>query len=300
MLHYKCSTLGDYNQTKLFTGLFKYMTLEKQGFITILTGLYSFQDCIHFLASVRKFYPEEPIVILIDRVPLVLYPLFKVFGNVILKPAPSNVNTVLASRQAKLSLYRESPFEKTIYLDCDICLLSKIDEVFEYLNEVDLLVTEDVQPSITKASNLLRVKQDILSTLQSVGLPLNENSIQYNGGFLGFRKSPKNEEVFNKWKTYFDIVVNNQDVLLLKDQGAFAAAIETVRPNLKILPPTYNYLDKWKNNYNINEPIKVLHCTYPYRPQYAKNVTRSLYTRIFDRLAKVFLPNQTKNPWRLR
>ncbi|MGA9379691.1 MAG: hypothetical protein WBV73_13080, partial [Phormidium sp.] len=84
------------------------------------------------------------------------------------------------------------------------------------------------------------------------------------------------------------------------DQGAFAAAIETVQPQMKILPPIYNYLDKWKKNYNINEPIKVLHCTYPYRPQYAKEITRSLYTRIFDRLAKVFLPNQTKNPWRVR
>ena len=44
------------------------MNNEKQGFITILTGLYSFQDCIHFLASVRKFH-QEPIVILIDQVP---------------------------------------------------------------------------------------------------------------------------------------------------------------------------------------------------------------------------------------
>lgn len=50
----------------------------------------------------------------------------------------------------------------------------------------------------------------------------------------------------------------------------------------------------------ILKPIKVLHSTYPYRPQYAKDLTRSLYTRIFDRLAKVFLPNQTKNPWRVK
>ena len=73
-------------------------------------------------------------------------------------------------------------------------------------------------------------------------------------------------------------------MLLLKDQGAFAAAMMTAQPSVKVLPPTYNYLSKWKDNYDLDEPIKVLHCTYPYRPQYAKNITRSWYTRIFDRV----------------
>ena len=273
------------------------MKLETKGFITILTGLYSFQDCVHFLASVRKFH-REPIIVLIDRVPRFLYPLLQVFGNVILKPAPSHENPVLASRQAKLALYEESAFEKTIYLDCDICLLSPIDEVFEFLNEVDLLVTEDVQPAIAKAANLLRVKQDIVSTLQSVGFPLNENSIQYNGGFIAFTKNSKNYEFFQEFKKYFEIVIANQNVLLLKDQGAFAAAIESVKPKMKTLSPIYNYLDKWKDVYTIDKPIKVMHCTYPYRPQYAKNVTRSPFTRIVDRTAQLFLPNQLNNPWR--
>ena len=273
--------------------------LESQGFITILTGLYSFQDCVHFLASVRKFH-REPIIILIDRVPQFLYPLLQVFGNVILQRAPSHENPVLASRQAKLALYRESLFEKTIYMDCDICLLSPIDEVFDYLDEVDLLVTEDVQPAIAKASNLLRVKQDILSTLQSVGLPLNKNTIQYNGGFIAFTKSSTNQELFAEFKKYFEIVVAHQNVLLLKDQGAFAAAVESVKPQMRTLSPVYNYLDKWKDVYAIDKPIKVMHCTYPYRPQYAKNVTRSLFTRIVDRTAKIFLPNQINNPWRLK
>ena len=275
------------------------MKLETKGFITILTGLYSFQDCVHFLASVRKFH-REPIIVLIDRVPRFLYPLLQVFGNVILKPAPSHENPVLASRQAKLALYEESAFEKTIYLDCDICLLSPIDEVFEFLDEVDLLVTKDVQPAISKAANLLRVKQDILSTLQSVGFPLNENSIQYNGGFIAFTKNSKNYEFFQEFKKYFEIVIANQNVLLLKDQGAFAAAIESVKPKMKTLSPIYNYLDKWKDVYTIDKPIKVMHCTYPYRPQYAKNVTRSPFTRIVDRTAQLFLPNQLNNPWRLK
>ena len=273
------------------------MKLETKGFVTILTGLYSFQDCVHFLASVRKFH-REPIIVLIDRVPRFLYPLLQVFGNVILKPAPSYENPVLASRQAKLALYEESAFEKTIYLDCDICLLSPIDEVFDYLDEVDLLVTEDVQPAISKAANLLRVKQDILSTLQSVGFPLNENSIQYNGGFIAFTKNSKNHEFFQEFKKYFEIVIANQNVLLLKDQGAFAAAIESVKPKMKTLSAVYNYLDKWKDVYAIDKPIKVMHCTYPYRPQYAKNVTRSPFTRIVDRTAQLFLPNQLNNPWR--
>jgi hypothetical protein len=273
--------------------------LENKGFITILTGLYSYQDCVHFLASVRKFH-QEPIIILIDRVPVIFYPLLKAFGNVILQPAPANENPVLASRQAKLALYQASTFEKTIYMDSDICLLSPINEIFDYLDEFNFLVTEDVQPVIAKASNLLRVKQDILPTLQSIGLPLKANSIQYNGGFMAFTKNPEIDNLFGQFRQYFKIVTEHQDALLLKDQGAFAAAIETVKPKMKTLPPIYNYLVKWQELYSIQEPVKVLHCTYPYRPQYAKNVTRTLLTRIFDRLAQVLLPNQVKNPWRLK
>lgn len=276
------------------------MVLKTRGFITILTGIYSLQDCIHFVASVRKFH-QEPIIILINGAPKILYPVFKAFGNVTLKEAPSHKNPVLASRQAKLRLYKESPFEQTIYMDCDICLLSNINEVFEYLDEVDLLVTEDVQPSIAKATNLIRVKQpEVLPILQAVGLPLKEDSIQYNGGFMAFKKSDKNEKLFWQFKKYFDVVTNHQDVLLLKDQGAFASAIEAVKPSMKVLPPTYNYLNKWKECYKVAEPIKVLHCTYPYRPQYAKDITRSIYTRFFDRFAKIFLPDQVNNPWRTR
>lgn len=278
------------------------MKTESRGFITILTGLYPFQDCIHFLAAIRKFH-QEPIIILIDQVPIVLYPFLKAFKNVILKPAPANENTVLASRQAKLALYEASEFDKTIYLDSDICLLSDINDVFEYLDEYDFLLTEDVQPSILKATNLLRGKQEdllpnVLPILQSIGLPLLTDSVQYNGGFMAFRKTEVTKIFFEEFQYYFEIVKNNQDKLLLKDQGAFASAIASVRPHMKILPPTYNYLSKWEDAYNIQEQIKVLHCTYPYRPQYAKNISRSLYTRVFDRFAKVFLPNQVTNPWR--
>jgi hypothetical protein len=280
------------------------MATATKGFITILTGLYSFQDCIHFLAAVRKFH-QEPIIILIDRVPRILYPLLTAFKNVTLKPAPAFENPVLASRHAKLALYSASEFEKTIYLDSDICLLADINDVFDNLDEYDFLLTEDVQPAIIKATNLLRGNQQellphVLPILQSVGLPLQADSVQYNGGFMAFRKTETTAKLFAEFQKYFEIVKNNQDKLLLKDQGAFAAAIASVHPKMKILPPTYNYLSKWQDAYNIQDPIKVLHCTYPYRPQYAKNITRSLYTRVFDRFAKVFLPNQVTNPWRAK
>jgi nucleotide-diphospho-sugar transferase len=278
------------------------MTVKSRGFITILTGLYAFQDCIHFLAAIRKFH-QEPVIILIDHVPKYLFPFLKVFKNVILKPAPADKNTVLASRKAKIALYDASDFDKTIYLDSDICLLSDINDVFDYLEEYDFLLTEDVQPRISKATNLLRGKQqdmltNVLPTLQSVGLPLQEDSVQYNGGFMAFRRTETTKVLFDEFQRNFEIVKNNQDKLLLRDQGAFAAAIASVKPRMKILPPNYNYLSKWKNSYNISGEIKVLHCTYPYRPQYAKNITRSLYTRIFDKFAQIFLPNQLTNPWR--
>lgn len=290
-----------------------------KGFMTILIGLYSFQDCVHFLASVRRFHPQTPVLILIDQVPWGLRQILKSFGQVILVPAPVHPNPVLASRLAKLALYQASPFEESLYLDADICLLANIDEVFDGLEEAELLVTPDVQPSIAKATNLVRqpkvipggnqvedsqaedsqAARDVLSILRSVGLPLDETSIQYNGGFLGFRKSANNAQFFERFRQYFQVVCDQQELLQLKDQGAFASALATTPLTLQVLPPTYNFLDKWRKAYTLDPTsIKVLHCTYPYRPQFAKNVTRTLMTRLFDRWAGLFLPNQTQNHWR--
>jgi hypothetical protein len=272
---------------------------KRKGFMTILIGLYSFQDCIHFLASVRRFH-REPIVILIDQVPRLLWPLLQAFGNVQLVAAPRHENPVLSSRLAKLALYGSSPFEKTLYLDADICLLAPIDEVFEALDRASILVTQDVQPSILEASNLVRDGRPVLPTLQAAGLPVTEQSIQYNGGFLGFRRSAQTEAFFDSFRHYFEVVCANQESLQLKDQGAFASAMATVQPEIEVLPPIYNFLDKWRRAYGDIDPatIKVLHCTYPYRPQYAKDISRSLYTRLFDRIAHRILPNQTQNQWR--
>jgi hypothetical protein len=79
----------------------------ERGFITILTRLYSLQHCVHFLAAIRRFH-NEPIVILIERVPRLFYPLLRSFKNIILKPALSYIDPVYASRQVQLSLYNIS------------------------------------------------------------------------------------------------------------------------------------------------------------------------------------------------
>ena len=271
----------------------------KKGFIIILIGVYYFQDCIHLLASIRKFH-NEPIMILTAHIPKIYYWFLKVFGNIIIKSAPSNDKHFFsAAWQAKISLYNETPFEKTIFIDCDICLLSKIDEVFKYLDEVDFLVVPDVRAKIFDAINLSRVRRNPLLTLQSAGLPFTEKSVQYNSGFIAFRKSKKNEQLFVNWEKYYDIVCKNLDTLLFADQGALSAAIEITKPKMKVLPSIYNWLDMWKNKYSLKDytTVKVMHCTYRYRPLYAANVTRSLYTRIFNKLFKYILPQKDDNPY---
>ena len=89
--------------------------------------------------------------------------------------------------------------------------------------------------------------------MQSVGLPFGENTIQYNSGFIAFKKSSKNQEFFQNFKKYLEIVITNQNLLMLRDQGAFAAGIEAVKPKMKTLSPVYNYLDKWKATYTIDQ-----------------------------------------------
>ena len=279
------------------------MPSQGSGFITILIGLYSYQDCLHFMASVRRFH-QEPIVIVIDQVPWFLKLILQSFKNVSFVQAPRNKNPVLASRLAKVNLYNLSPFEKTIYLDSDICLLSPIPELFSALDAHDLLMTHDMKPKLREATNLLRGKQldgdyGVTAALNQADIPCTDATDHYNSGLAGFRKSDVMQTLFSKYQDYLYKVLDNQDVFRLRDQGALAAAIEFSKPHLKQLPASYNFMSQWKNTYGeLDSPVKVLHCTYPIRPQYAKDVTRSLMTRIFDRLARFFLPTQLNNDWR--
>lgn len=281
--------------------------MQEKGFVTILTGTYAFQDCVHFLASVRNFH-QEPIVILINRVPRLLYPLLTIFGNIILQEAPDHENPVLSSRLAKITLNQLSPFQKTIFLDNDICLLSSLEPLFERLDNCELMIVKDVRPLVKDSINLLRIAQNdrncdqVLPMLRSLGFPFQEDSVQFNTGMMAFGRTASIDNFFEQAEAYFQIVLDHQDELYLRDQGTFAAALETVQPNVKFLPYAYNYMSMYKKAYpeDLGGEVKVLHCTYEYRPQFAKNTTRTLYTRIFDRLARWLLPQRNKNPWRSR
>ena len=60
---------------------------------------------------------------------------------------------------------------------------------------------------------------------------------------MDLKKNNQNQDIFNRFKQNFDKVLANQELLLLRDKGAFAAAIEEVKLIIKVLPPTYNFLD---------------------------------------------------------
>ncbi|HEY9869066.1 MAG TPA: hypothetical protein V6D08_07860, partial [Candidatus Obscuribacterales bacterium] len=243
------------------------MEQADKGFITILTGLYAFQDCFHFLASVRKFH-TEPIAVLIDAVPKILQGLLTSHGNVTLVPAPSHENPQLASRLAKVALYELSPFSKTLYLDCDTCLLTNVAELFDLIGDADLVLTEDPQRSIGTATHLLRQPLGVVHSLNATGLTVTEDTVQYNGGLVGFGRSEGAARFFCEYKRFFERVLRNQHLLNMRDQGALAAAVEKVKPSVRVLPANYNYLHEFAHRYStaVAAPIKIMHCRYPRRP----------------------------------
>lgn len=277
------------------------MEQADKGFITILTGLYAFQGCFHFLASVRKSH-TEPVVVLIDAVPRVLQGLLTSYANVTLIPASSHKNAQLASRLDKVGLYELSPFSKTLYLDCDTCLLTNVGELFDLIDDADLVLTEDPQRSIGIATHLLRQKVSVLNVLNATGLTVTEATIQYNSGLVGFGRSEGAERFFCEYRRFCQRVLRNQHILHLRDQGALAAAIEKAKPSTHVLPASYNYLHEWAHRYSTPgaHPIKIIHCRYPRRPVDLKAVTRSVYSMAFDVMAKLLLPSALDKEWRYK
>lgn len=177
----------------------------------------------HSVNSLKKQHPKIPITLFTD-----VDPKIKGIDDV-------KIITVDSTRLKQRYLY-DSPYENTLYLDCDTRIVGPINESFRLMNRFDLAATHDLIRKDSKKSIKCSVYADIPDGFSEFG-----------GGVLLFRKSLEVEKFFKVWRKYCDLWTERTGEF--RDQPAMRTAIWKCS-DLKfyVLPPEFNMRSKKYDN----------------------------------------------------
>lgn len=177
----------------------------------------------HSVLSVKKMHPNLPIALFTDKNPNIIE-----IDDVKIVP--------IDSERVKQKYLYESPFDNTMYMDCDTSVVGPIEEAFGIMKRFDLAATHDL---IRKDPRKSKKYPDYAN--------IPDGFSEFGGGVILFRKSPATENFFNVWKKNF----NNWCALTgeVRDQPSFRVSIWQC-DDLKfyVLPPEFNYRTKKYDN----------------------------------------------------
>jgi FkbM family methyltransferase len=124
--------------------------------------------------------------------------------------------------KAKDVIYDLSPFDVTLFLDCDTVILDDLSFAVRMAERHGLAVC--IAPTSRLADYPLELPE--LTT---------PDAVVYNTGVILFRKSPKVAELFAEWRA------RNDSLDCRCDQPGFSLAVEKTEFNPYVLPRTWNF-----------------------------------------------------------
>jgi hypothetical protein len=128
------------------------------------------------------------------------------------------------NRDIKTRVYGYSPFEKTLYLDCDTLVLADISQLSFFLDHFDLLLRHIDRPA---------APPDAKKLLFDRSVRFNE-IIHFNGGVIGFRKALSVEQFFDCWSARY------KSLGYRRDQPSLVEALYYSDVRLLPLPSKWN------------------------------------------------------------
>jgi len=170
-------------------------------------------------ASLRAIDPDLPIHLFSDQADLS-------FAFDAVHPIPQTC------QRAKIAAMAASPFERTLFLDCDTLVVGQVREGFDILERFDLAIAHDVRRS-----------SELIETGWKADAPA--LFCQHNSGVLFFRRSAAIDGFLADWATAFDHAALERDQITLKD------LLWQSDLRFWVLPPEWNLrrvteLDAWE------------------------------------------------------
>ena len=184
--------------------------------------------------SVKKVMPDISIALITGESVELVEP--NIFDTII------NVSNPTHSFEDKPKYISMSPFNKTIYLDTDIYVYSKINELFELLNEFEIAAVHD------KGHGFDRYREDLAGDIPIC-------YAEYNTGVIAYNSEAK-KDFSEKWLTNY-IEDKKKSDTPPPDQPSFRRTAYSYNSQVHTLQPNYNCL--FRNRGLINGEIKVFH-----------------------------------------
>ena len=197
------------------------------GVLYVATGKRHTGEALRSAESVRKHMPDLPIVLHTDQQNVTS----RLFAEI------RKITCPLYSFGDKIAPLKESPFERTLFLDTATYLCAPIQDVFEILDRFDLAASHapyrPSRPAVTPHC-----------------------FCEFNSGVIAYRMRPQIIDFFDKWLGLYQIFMETTG--RAEDQPAFRQAVYESPIGIYVLPTEYNFRTVMPG-FSGRGPIKILH-----------------------------------------
>lgn len=231
------------------------------GAIYILTQNERYVDlALPSVASLKRAMPDLPVTV------------FSQFP--IKSPLIDRVVPVQPTRDGffdKTKLMRESPYDRTLFIDADIIVLEPFAELFDLLDRFDCAATHEEY-----------VNTDWFNRYPRGDVP--SSFPEFNTGILLFKRSVRMDGVLKDWEVLYAQFLKEKPNQQINDQPFFRAALYHSEARVATLTREYNC--KFRGQGYLNGPVKILHGHVDYRfdPRQLQQATRALNASVRPRV----------------
>ncbi|MDD5198734.1 MAG: hypothetical protein PHC88_02945 [Terrimicrobiaceae bacterium] len=183
---------------------------SSRGFLYVATGARHTAEMIESAESLKRHMPDAPIVVYTDQGGLSA----SLFADV--RPLENPRHSFMD----KIVPMRETPFERTVFLDTDTRVCAPIDDLFDLLDRVEIAVAHAPyrhdRPFVAPAS-----------------------FCELNTGVIAYRKTASIDSLLSRWQRIYEEEVRKTG-RLDSDQPAFREALWRSTVSMFVLTPEYN------------------------------------------------------------
>jgi hypothetical protein len=204
------------------------------GAIYILTQNERYVDlALQSVASLKRAMPDLPVTV---------FSQFPISSPLIERVVP--VQPTHDGFYDKTRLMRESPYDRTIFIDADILVVEPFPELFDLLDRFDCAATHEEYVDTDWFQRYPR--SDIPSSFP-----------EFNTGLLLFKRSPQMDSVLKEWDALYAQFIKEKPDQQINDQPFFRVAIYHSEARVATLTREYNC--KFRGQGYLNGPVKLLH-----------------------------------------
>lgn len=169
-----------------------------------------------------RIYSDVPISIIIDKSTADTVKLPQLDDIIIIE------DSIEDNRLIKSKIFDYSPYENTLYIDCDTIIRANIIDCFDYLEYFDIAIKQRQIAYSAVGKGALKIFD---------GNQIVANQPHWNSGVIVFRKNAKTKKMFARW-SYLQKNLNYEF-----DQPALAQAV--IQSDLRVvsLEDKWNYQD---------------------------------------------------------